>query len=128
MAPTLDLTADRARALQLTPVSRETEERLVAFVECLLERQQTLNLIADSTVPHIWTRHLADSLQLLSLAPEALSWADLGSGAGFPGLPLACALAVRNGAQVHLVESTRKKCGFLDEAIRATGAPAPGLP
>jgi len=124
MAPTLDLTADRARALQLTPVSRETEERLVAFVECLLERQQTLNLIADSTVPHIWTRHLADSLQLLSLAPAALSWADLGSGAGFPGLPLACALAVRNGAQVHLVESTRKKCGFLDEAIRATGAPA----
>lgn len=124
MAPNLDLAADRAHALALTPVSRETEDRLAAFVECLLHRQQTLNLIADSTVPHIWTRHVADSLQLLSLAPEALVWADLGSGAGFPGLPLACALAERNGARVHLVESTRKKSEFLNEAIRATGAPA----
>jgi 16S rRNA (guanine527-N7)-methyltransferase len=124
MAPNLDLAADRARALALTPVSRETEVRLAAFVECLLHRQRTVNLIADSTIPHIWTRHVADSLQLLSLAPNALIWADLGSGGGFPGLPLACALAERNGAQVHLVESTRKKCAFLNEAIRAIGAPA----
>jgi 16S rRNA (guanine527-N7)-methyltransferase len=94
------------------------------FVECLLHRQQTLNLIADSTIPHIWTRHVADSLQLLALAPDAPIWADLGSGGGFPGLPLACALAERAGACVHLVESTRKKCGFLNEAIQATGAPA----
>jgi 16S rRNA (guanine527-N7)-methyltransferase len=124
MAPNLDLTTDRARALALTPVSRETEERLAVFVECLLQRQQTLNLVADSTIPHIWTRHIADSLQLLSLAPGARIWADLGSGGGFPGLPLACALAEREGAEVHLVESTRKKCGFLNEAIRATAAPA----
>jgi 16S rRNA (guanine527-N7)-methyltransferase len=124
MAPNLDLTSDRARALALTPVSRETEKRLEAFVECLLQRQQTLNLIADSTIPEVWTRHVADSLQLLSLAPEALIWADLGSGGGFPGLPLACALAQRNGAQVHLVESIRKKCAFLNEAARATRAPA----
>jgi 16S rRNA (guanine527-N7)-methyltransferase len=124
MAPNLELAADRARALALTPVSRETEERLAVFVECLLHRQQTLNLIADSTIPHIWTRHVADSLQLLALAPDAPIWADLGSGGGFPGLPLACALAEREGACVHLVESTRKKCGFLNEAIQATGAPA----
>jgi 16S rRNA (guanine527-N7)-methyltransferase len=124
MAPNLDLASDRARALALTPVSRETEKRLEAFVECLLQRQQTLNLIADSTIPEVWTRHVADSLQLLSLAPEALIWADLGSGGGFPGLPLACALAQRNGAQVHLVESIRKKCAFLNEAVRATQAPA----
>ena len=124
MAPNSDLAADRGRALELTPVSRETEERLAAFVECLLHQQQTLNLIANSTISHVWTRHVADSLQLLSLAPEALIWADLGSGGGFPGLPLACALAERDGARVHLVESTRKKCGFLNEAIRVTGAPA----
>jgi 16S rRNA (guanine527-N7)-methyltransferase len=124
MAPNLEFAADRARALALTPVSRETEERLAVFVECLLHRQQTLNLIADSTIPHIWTRHVADSLQLLALAPDAPIWADLGSGGGFPGLPLACALAEREGACVHLVESTRKKCGFLNEAIQATGAPA----
>lgn len=124
MVPNLDLAADRARALALTPVSRETEERLAVFVECLLRRQQTLNLIADSTIPHVWTRHVADSLQLLSLAPGALIWADLGSGGGFPGVPLACALAERDGAQVHLVESIGKKCGFLNEAIQATKAPA----
>jgi 16S rRNA (guanine527-N7)-methyltransferase len=124
MTPNLDLTADRTRALALTPVSRETEQRLAVFVECLLQRQQTLNLIADSTIPHIWTRHVADSLQLLSLAPGAQVWADLGSGGGFPGLPLACALTERDGAQVHLVESTRKKCGFLNEAIQETGASA----
>jgi 16S rRNA (guanine527-N7)-methyltransferase len=124
MARNLDPAADRARALALTPVSRETEERLAVLVECVLRRQQTLNLISDSTIPQIWTRHIADSLQLLSLAPTALAWADLGSGAGFPGLALGCALAERDGTVVHLVESTKKKCAFLNEATRATGAPA----
>lgn len=81
-------------------------------------------MIAASTVPQIWTRHVADSLQLLPLAPNANVWIDLGSGAGFPGVVIACALAERPGAIVHLVESTRKKCAFLREAIAATGAPA----
>ena len=65
----LDLEADRARALALTPVSRETSERLDRFVELLLTWQRTTNLIAPSTIPHLWTRHIADSLQLLELAP-----------------------------------------------------------
>jgi len=119
-----ELAADRAHALALTPVSRETEARLDAFVDCLLRRQQTTNLIASSTVPHLWTRHIADSLQLLALAPHASVWLDLGSGAGFPGLIIACALAGRTGAVVHLVESTNKKCTFLRDTIAATGAPA----
>src|SRR5437899_1802126 len=59
------LAADRARALQLTPVSRETAERLDRLVALLLERQRTTNLIASSTIPQVWTRHVADSLQLL---------------------------------------------------------------
>jgi 16S rRNA (guanine527-N7)-methyltransferase len=110
------IAADRARALELVVVSRETSARLDRLVELLLEWQQTRNLIAASTIPTIWTRHIADSLQLLELAPEAKIWVDLGSGGGFPGLVLACALADRAGANVHLVESTAKKCAFLQAA------------
>jgi 16S rRNA (guanine527-N7)-methyltransferase len=122
--PNPDLTADRAAALRLTPVSRETLARLDAFVEILLTWSAHTNLIGASTVPHLWTRHIADSLQLLDLAPNARTWVDLGSGAGFPGLVIACALADTPGAKVHLVESTGKKATFLREAARLTGAPA----
>jgi 16S rRNA (guanine527-N7)-methyltransferase len=120
------LAADRARAIAMfgETVSRETWERLDQFVERLLARQQSLNLIAASTRPQIWTRHVADSLQLLGLAPMAGSWIDLGSGAGFPGLIIACALAEVPGAQVHLVESRQKKVAFLREAITALSLPA----
>ena len=119
-----DLAADRARALALTPVSRETSERLDRFVELLLLWQRTTNLIAPSTASRLWTRHIADSLQLLDVVPEALVWVDLGSGAGFPGLVIAAALAGKPGAVVHLVESNAKKAAFLREAQRVTGAPA----
>jgi 16S rRNA (guanine527-N7)-methyltransferase len=112
------LAEDKARAAMLNPdsVSRETWERLDRFVALLLESQQKMNLIAASTVPQLWTRHIADSLQLLALAPRARSWVDLGSGAGFPGLVIACALADSAGAAVHLVDSTRKKAAFLADA------------
>jgi 16S rRNA (guanine527-N7)-methyltransferase len=65
------LAADRARALALLPVSRETSARLDRFVELLLIWQKTANLIAPSTLNQLWTRHIADSLQLLDLAPDA---------------------------------------------------------
>jgi 16S rRNA (guanine527-N7)-methyltransferase len=120
----LDLTADKARALQLTPVSRETEKRLDMFVEALLLWRQRMNLVASSTLPHLWTRHVADSLQLISLAPEARVWVDFGAGGGFPGLPIACALVDKPEALVHLVESNGKKASFLREAARITGVPA----
>jgi 16S rRNA (guanine527-N7)-methyltransferase len=113
---------DRTQALALTPVSRETLARLEALAALLLEWQKTTNLIAPSTVPQLWTRHMADSLQLLDLN-EGRRWVDLGSGAGFPGLVLACALVERDG-HVHLVESNAKKAAFLREAKRITGAPA----
>jgi 16S rRNA (guanine527-N7)-methyltransferase len=115
---------DRVHALSLTPVSRETLERLDRFVELLLTWQHTTHLIARSTVAHLWTRHIADSLQLLNLAPDAHVWVDLGAGAGFPGLVIACALAGRPGARVHLIESNRKKAAFLREAQRLTAVPA----
>ena len=119
-----DLTADRARALALVPVSRETVARLDRFAALLLDWHGRMNLIAASTVPTLWTRHIADSLQLLAIAPQARKWADLGSGGGFPGLPIACALAEQNSAEVHLIESNKKKAAFLREAVRVTGAPA----
>ncbi|MGA3307282.1 MAG: 16S rRNA (guanine(527)-N(7))-methyltransferase RsmG [Xanthobacteraceae bacterium] len=119
-----DLSADRDRALALTPVSRETIARLDRFVAELMAWQRRINLIASSTEPVLWTRHVADSLQLLALAPQARIWADLGSGGGFPGLVIACALADTPGARVHLIESNAKKAAFLREAARATGAPA----
>jgi 16S rRNA (guanine527-N7)-methyltransferase len=119
-----DLQADRAAALKLTPVSRETAARLDLLVEILLQWQPKTNLIAASTIPTLWTRHIADSLQLLELAPAANCWIDLGSGAGFPGLAIACALADVAGAEVHLVESSTKKAAFLSEAVRHIGVPA----
>ena len=119
-----DLGDDKARALALVPVSRETEARLDSFVDALLRWQSKVNLVAPSTLPELWTRHIADSLQLLSMAPQACVWADLGSGGGFPGMPIACALAGQTGARVHLIESNVKKAAFLRAAIRATAAPA----
>jgi 16S rRNA (guanine527-N7)-methyltransferase len=120
----LDLKSDKARALALIPVSRETENRLDRFVDVLLLWQSKLNLIAPSTLRELWTRHIADSLQLLPLAPDARTWVDFGTGGGFPGAAIACALADKPGAKVHLVESNGKKAAFLREAVRATGVPA----
>jgi 16S rRNA (guanine527-N7)-methyltransferase len=108
-------------------VSTDTVARLDRFVDLLLRWQRRTNLVAPSTVPLLWTRHVADSLQLLELVESpALKpgiWLDLGSGGGFPGVVIACALADIKGTQVHLVESNLKKAAFLREAIRETGAP-----
>src|SRR5512146_1203098 len=116
------LAADRATALRLVPVSRETEERLAVLVDLLDRWRRKTNLIADSTFASVWTRHIADSAQLLPLAPEARRWLDMGSGAGFPGLVIAIQLASVEGAIVHCVESNQRKCAFLSEAARLTGA------
>ncbi|SHK68005.1 16S rRNA (guanine527-N7)-methyltransferase [Bradyrhizobium lablabi] len=117
------LPADKATALALTPVSRETEQRLDRYVGLLGEWQAKTNLVAPSTLPHLWTRHISDSLQLPALALSARIWVDLGSGGGFPGVVLACALAETPGAVVHLIERNAKKAAFLREALRVTGAP-----
>lgn len=117
------LFADKAEALRLIPVSRETEVRLDRYVDLLQQWQAKTNLVAPSTLPHLWTRHIADSLQLLSLAPSARRWVDFGSGGGFPGVVLACALAETPDAIVHLIERNAKKAAFLREALRVTNAP-----
>jgi 16S rRNA (guanine527-N7)-methyltransferase len=117
------LAADKAAALALTPVTRETELRLQRYVELLMQWQAKTNLIAPSTLPNLWTRHISDSLQLLRLAPVARRWADFGSGGGFPGLVLACALADTPGVSVHLIERNARKSAFLREAVRVTNSP-----
>lgn len=104
-----------------TGVSRETRERLQIYGDLLLEWSGRMNLVAKSTLPDLWHRHMYDSAQVYPLLPpESRVLVDLGSGAGFPGL----VLAIMGVPEVHLIESTGKKCGFLRAVIEATGASA----
>ncbi len=89
-----------------------------------LERWQVAkNLVSSTTLADVWTRHIADSLQLATLVPDARHWLDLGSGGGFPGLVIAIVMIERKGGRVDLVESNSRKCAFLRHAARVTGAP-----
>ncbi len=97
---------------------------LERFRRILAERNEVMNLVGPATVPDFWNRHAWDSAQLLRLAPEALVWADLGAGAGFPGLVLAILGKGREGFHVHLVESMAKRCRFLSEVAAALDLPA----
>lgn len=109
---------------KLSGVSRETIADLKIYERELRRWQKIKNLVAPSTLEHLWTRHFSDSAQLLALKPDARRWADLGSGAGFPGLITATLLKNVPGASVHLIESDHRKCAFLRETARALGAPA----
>lgn len=114
---------DRQRALRLTPVSRETEERLALLVSELGRWQAAKNLVSSATLADVWTRHIADSLQIFRLAEGRERWLDLGSGGGFPGLVIGICLAEQGKGQIDLVESNARKCAFLRHAARMTGAP-----
>jgi 16S rRNA (guanine527-N7)-methyltransferase len=116
--------SDRREALRLVPVSRETLRRFEIYVELLDRWRKITNLISEASFSQVWTRHIADSAQLLAFAPHARTWVDLGSGAGFPGLVLAMQLAETPGARVHLIESDQRKCAFLREVGRQTSSPA----
>jgi 16S rRNA (guanine527-N7)-methyltransferase len=105
-------------------VSRETLSRLECHVAEVERWQKTINLVAPSTLQEIWRRHVADSAQLLRLVPpDARTFADLGSGGGFPGLVLAILIAGRRGPadRFMLVESDQRKAAFLREAARQCG-------
>ncbi len=96
-----------------------THPGLTAFIALLLKWNTTVNLIAAGDVPNLWTRHVADSLQLGSIAgPLPRHAIDLGSGAGFPGLILSIAF----GIEVDLIEQDQRKAAFLREAVMLTGA------
>jgi 16S rRNA (guanine527-N7)-methyltransferase len=102
-------------------VSRETVEKLDTYAGLLKQWQKTINLVSPGTLDAVWHRHIADSAQLLNLAPaSARRWVDLGSGAGFPGLVIAILLKERPGIRVTLVESDTRKVAFLREVARQT--------
>jgi 16S rRNA (guanine527-N7)-methyltransferase len=104
-----------------THVSRETLSRLKAYADVLADWNERHNLVARSTLPDLWRRHFWDSAQLAPLIPgTARTLADLGSGAGFPGLVLA---AMRPDLAVTLHEATTKKCAFLEAAAARMGLP-----
>ena len=115
---------ERATVLAALGVSRETEERLTAFVALLTRWQGIKNLVGPRTLDQVWSRHIADSAQLVALAPAAKRWLDIGSGAGFPGLVIAILLADQAEARVDLIESNSRKCAFLRTVIRETGVRA----
>ncbi len=104
----------------MTGVSRETMDRLARHLDLLRRWQKRINLVGAATLADPWRRHMLDSAQLAPLIPEGARVADLGSGAGFPGL----ALAILRGGPVALIESDARKAAFLHEAVRETGAPA----
>lgn len=97
---------------------------LVRYRALLEEGAAVMNLVGPATLPDFWRRHALDSAQLLALAPEARTWADLGTGAGLPGVVLAILLKGREGAKVWLVDSLAKRCRFLQQVIEALDLPA----
>ena len=102
-----------------TNVSRETLARLKAYADLLTDWNARHNLVSKNSLSDLWERHMWDSAQLAPLVPpEARSLADLGSGAGFPGLVLAAMLP---GVAVTLHEATAKKCAFLQAAADRMG-------
>jgi 16S rRNA (guanine527-N7)-methyltransferase len=97
---------------------------LKVFERILQDWNGRMNLVGPSAMGDFWLRHAFDSAQLLILEPQALTWADLGAGAGFPGLVLAILLKGRPGAQVHLIESMVKRCRFLSHVVDQLDLPA----
>jgi 16S rRNA (guanine527-N7)-methyltransferase len=114
--PNPDITFDQFH--DLIPVSRETRQKFEIYIRLLLEAQQRFNLIAPSTIPQLWRRHLLDSAQLWPLIPPGTrSLLDFGSGAGFPGL----VLSIMGAPEVRLAEGNPHKAQFLEQVGRELG-------
>lgn len=92
---------------------------LQTFIDRLSEANAVMNLVGPDSLPDVWNRHIWDSAQLLEMKPEAKTWADLGAGAGFPGLVLAILLKDRSDSHVWLIDSLGKRCWFLQEMVDA---------
>jgi 16S rRNA (guanine527-N7)-methyltransferase len=108
----------------LANISSEIRRRLEIYSALLTKWQRVLNLVSPGTLGDVWLRHFADSWQVSDAVPHARVWMDLGSGAGFPGLVTAIRYADEPGAKTHLIESDQRKCAFLREVSRETGAGA----
>ena len=114
---------DFARAIgeAATPQALADLERFRAM---LAERNAVMNLVGPATLPQFWSRHALDSAQLAALAPEARTWADLGAGAGLPGVVLAILLKGTPGAKIWLIDSQTKRTRFLEQVVSALSLPA----
>jgi 16S rRNA (guanine527-N7)-methyltransferase len=120
-----DLQVAEAVAFQTAMDATEAQMRDLDRYRLMLEDWNgRLNLVGPSALASFWPRHALDSAQLLRLAPDALRWADLGTGAGLPGLILAIMLKTRPGARIHLVETLTKRCRFLEAVVEALDLPA----
>lgn len=97
-------------------VSRETSEKLLQLQAMAEQWNPRINLVAKSTIPDFFNRHIADAFPLVEHAPQDGTWVDLGSGGGFPGLVIAALVGHRR--EVVLVESDQRKCAFLNAARR----------
>lgn len=105
-------------------VSRETIEKLIIYRDLLVKWNPKINLVSSKTLPDSIGRHFADSLQLWAYRGTAKSWADLGSGGGFPGMVVAIANSCSgNSLTVTLVEADARKCSFLRTVSRETNTP-----
>ena len=104
---------------KLFDISDEMFSQLEIYHSLLLKWQKAINLVSSNSIPQAWHRHFIDSGQLVKLIPDtAKIYADLGCGAGFPGLVLAI---MRPDLEVHLVESDERKCQFMRTVARETG-------
>ena len=115
----MDKTIQIATFSRLTQVSRETITSLKKYEDILIKANKTLNLIGNSTIKDIWTRHFLDSVQVIDFIDKNnKTLVDLGSGAGFPGLVLAIALKDRKiPLKIKLIEKSPKKVKFLKNLI-----------
>lgn len=106
-----------------TDVSRETIERLEQFGELTIKWNPRINLVAKSTIPDLWSRHILDSVQLYQYAPaKPKKWLDIGSGGGFPGIVMAVVAAEKSPETTFtLIESDQRKSTFLRSAARELG-------
>lgn len=98
-------------------VSRETRAKLELYVDLLRRESSHQNLVARSTLDNVWDRHIADSAQLAALAPPGRNWADIGSGAGLPGI----VVAIITGDPMTLIEPRRLRADFLCRAVQELG-------
>lgn len=113
------MTEADARAWIVGRFGEGCERRLAAFVDLLIAESERQNLISRSSIAEIWTRHIVDSAQLLTIAdvPAAGLWIDIGTGAGLPGM----VIAILRDGPVHMVEPRRKRVEFLDMCIDTLG-------
>ena len=123
-APPPDALMDAAAFARLSGATPAQLGDLERFRQMLAERNEVMNLVGPASLPDFWNRHAWDSAQLLKIAPDASTWADLGAGAGFPGLVLAILGKGRPGFHVDLVESMAKRCRFLSDVVETLDLPA----